>query len=148
MFVPLSKERAVRLSISHTVLKDAARHVDTRCGMSSALTLREQDMLAETLQRERTPFRGRDRVAEGIVTGAFLAAAIALLVAAPPGAPDLWPAAVCIAVLALATRVPFHVASGFTVPTQLAFVPLLFAVPPALVPPAVVVALALARCRR
>jgi putative nucleotidyltransferase with HDIG domain len=102
-------------------------------------------MLAETLQRERTPFRARDRVAEGIVTGAFLAAAIALLVAAPPGTTDAWPALACIAVLALATRVPFHVASGFTVPTQLAFVPLLFAVPPALVPPAVVAALALAR---
>jgi putative nucleotidyltransferase with HDIG domain len=113
--------------------------------MSSALTLREQDMLADTLQRERTPFRGRDRVAEGIVTGAFLAAAIALLIAAPPGTHDLWPAVACIAVLALATRVPFHVASGFTVPTQLAFVPLLFAVPPALVPPAVVAALALGR---
>ena len=113
--------------------------------MSSALTLREQDLLAETLQRERTPFRGRDRVAEGIITGAFFAAAIALLVAVPPGAFDLLPALGCIAVLALATRVPFHVASGFTVPTQLAFVPLLFTVPPALVPPAVVVALALER---
>src|SRR5258705_1227714 len=113
--------------------------------MSSALTLREQDLLAETLQRERTPFHGRDRLAEGVITGAFFAAAIALLVVAAPGAFDLVPACACIAVLALATRVPFHVASGFTVPTQLAFVPLLFTVPPALVPPAVVVALALAR---
>jgi putative nucleotidyltransferase with HDIG domain len=113
--------------------------------MSSALTLREQDMLADTLQRERTPFHGRDRVAEGVITGAFLAAALALLAAAPPGAFDLVLATACIAVLGLATRVPFHVASGFTVPTQLAFVPLLFTVPPALVPLAVVVALALGR---
>jgi putative nucleotidyltransferase with HDIG domain len=113
--------------------------------MSSALTLREQDLLAETLQRERTPFHGRDRLAEAVVTSAFVAVAIALLVAAPPGAFDLLPACACIAVLALATRVPFHVASGFTVPTQLAFVPLLFTVPPALVPPAVVAALALGR---
>jgi putative nucleotidyltransferase with HDIG domain len=113
--------------------------------MSSALTLREQDMLADTLQRERTPFHGRDRLAEVVVTGAFVAAAVAVLVSAAPSAFELWPALVCVAVLAVATRVPFHVASGFTVPTQLAFVPLLFAVPPALVPPAVVAALALGR---
>jgi putative nucleotidyltransferase with HDIG domain len=116
--------------------------------MSSAPTLREQDMLADTLQRERTPFRARDRAAEGVVTGAFLAATIALLLADPPGAFALMPALACIAVLALATRVSFHVASGFTVPTQLAFVPLIFAVPPALVPPAVVVALVLGRLPR
>jgi putative nucleotidyltransferase with HDIG domain len=113
--------------------------------MSSAPTLREQDMLAETLQRERKPFCARDRVAEGVITGAFVAAMVALWLADPPGAFALTPALACVAVLALATRVPFHVASGFTVPTQLAFVPLIFAVPPAVVPPAVVLALVLGR---
>jgi putative nucleotidyltransferase with HDIG domain len=113
--------------------------------MSSAPTLREQDMLAETLQRERKPFCARDRIAEGVITGAFIAATIALWLADRPGGFALLPALVCVAVLALATRVPFHVASGFTVPTQLAFVPLVFAVPAAVVPPAVVLALVLGR---
>ena len=40
--------------------------------------------------------------------------------------------------LALATRVEFDTPFGFTVPTQLAFVPLVFAVPLAIVPLAVV----------
>jgi putative nucleotidyltransferase with HDIG domain len=114
----------------------------------SAPTLREQDMLAETLQREGRPLRARARTAEGVVTAAFVAAAVALLVAAPPDAFALAPALACVGMLALATRVPFHVASGFTVPTQLAFVPLLFAVPPAAAPPAVVLALVLGRLPR
>jgi putative nucleotidyltransferase with HDIG domain len=50
-----------------------------------------------------------------------------------------------VVVLALATRVRFHVASGFTVPTQLAFVPLVFAVPVAVAPLAVLLSLVLAR---
>ena len=50
----------------------------------------------------------------------------------------------CIVVLALASRVSFDTPFGFTVATQLAFVPLLFALPPALVPPAVMLALVLA----
>jgi putative nucleotidyltransferase with HDIG domain len=113
--------------------------------MSSAPSLREQDMLAETLQRERKPFCARDRVAEGVITGAFVVATLAIWLADPPGAFALTPALICVAVLALATRVPFHVASGFTVPTQLAFVPLIFAVPAAVAPPAVALALVLGR---
>ena len=113
--------------------------------MSPAPTLREQELLAETLQRERSPLRARARAAETVVTAAFLACTIALLWAAPPNAFALAPAAACVGVLALATRVPFHVASGFTVPTQLAFVPLLFTVPPAAAPPAVALALVLGR---
>ena len=42
---------------------------------------------------------------------------------------------VCVLVLALATVARFDTPIGFTVPTQLAFVPLLFALPLALVVP-------------
>jgi putative nucleotidyltransferase with HDIG domain len=108
-------------------------------------TLLEQDLLAETLKRDRKPLASRDRAAEGLVTGAFLLAAGALLLAESPQPFALAPAAACVVVLALATRVHFHVASGFTVPTQLAFVPLVFAVPVALVPLAVVLSLILGR---
>jgi hypothetical protein len=48
-------------------------------------------------------------------------------------------------VLALPTLVRFETPFGFTVPTQLAFVPLLFSMPVALVPVATVLALGLTR---
>jgi putative nucleotidyltransferase with HDIG domain len=58
------------------------------------------------------------------------------------------PAVISLLVLALSTRVQFDTPLGFTVPTQLAFVPLLFAAPPALVPIAVAVAFAIASVPR
>jgi putative nucleotidyltransferase with HDIG domain len=108
-------------------------------------TLREQDLLAETLKLDPKPLDLRERVAEGLIAAAFGIAAAVLFAIYPPGAFALLPAAVCVVVLALATRVHFHVASGFTVPTQLAFVPLVFAVPVAVGPLAVVLSLVLAR---
>ena len=50
-----------------------------------------------------------------------------------------------MAVLAVAAMVRFDTPFGFTVPTQVAFVPLVFAVRAAIVPLAVVAALALGR---
>ena len=108
-------------------------------------TLREQELLAETLQRDARPLDSRERLAEWLVGAAFCVAVAVLFAVSPPEAFAILPAAACVVVLALATRVHFHVASGFTVPTQLAFVPLVFAVPVALAPLAVVVALTLAR---
>ncbi len=75
----------------------------------------------------------------------FLACVAGLWVAQPPGAFALVPAALCLTVLVPATKVRFETPFGFTVATQLAFVPLVFAVPGALVPIAVAVALAIAR---
>ncbi len=71
-------------------------------------------------------------------------AAAALIVLRPPHGFDPWPGLLCIVLLALATRVKFDTPLGFTVVTQLAFVPLLFALPVSLVPPAVVCGLMLA----
>jgi putative nucleotidyltransferase with HDIG domain len=108
-------------------------------------TLREQELLAQTLKRDAKPLDSRERLAEVLVGAAFLVVAALLLLVHPPHSFALLPAAACIVVLALATRVHFHVASGFTVPTQLAFVPLVFAVPVAVAPLAVVLSLTLAR---
>ena len=66
----------------------------------------------------------------------------------PPEAFPVVPAVMCVLVLALATRVEFRTPIGYTVPSQMAFVPLLFVIPLALVPPAVVVAYAIARADR
>ncbi len=82
-----------------------------------------------------------------MIGGGFVAASAILL--ATSGLSGLHialvPALGCVVALAVAANVPFAVGDGYTVPTQLAFVPLLFTVSPALVPVAVLVALALAR---
>jgi hypothetical protein len=70
-----------------------------------------------------------ERLTEGVVAGAFGVVVACLWVLDPPRSFAVWPAAVCLGVLALATRVRFDIPLGFTVPTQVAFVPLLFAMP-------------------
>ena len=108
-------------------------------------TVSGQLLLAETLRRETQALTKRERVAEAIVIAGFVAAVAALFVVQPPDAVGLLVPGLCVIVLAVATGVRFHVPSGFTVPTQLAFVPLVFALPVALVPLAVVLSFALAR---
>ena len=81
-------------------------------------------------------------------TTAFAAAVAALWATNPPDGIPVVQATVCVLVLALATLVEFDTPFGFTVPTQLAFVPLVFAVPLAIVPLAVVAALTIHVSRR
>jgi putative nucleotidyltransferase with HDIG domain len=107
-------------------------------------TVSEQVLLAETLEREMKGLNTRERIAEAVVIAGFLGAVAALFAAHPPHAFAVLAPAICVVVLAVATRVRFHVPSGFTVPTQLAFVPLVFAVPVAVAPLAVVLAFTLA----
>jgi signal transduction histidine kinase/CheY-like chemotaxis protein len=87
----------------------------------------------------------RERLVEGIVGGGFVAAVVGLWLLAPPHASTVTSAAICFVVLVAALRVRVDTPFGFTVPAQLAFVPLLFAMPVALVPIAVVAASVLAR---
>jgi len=115
--------------------------------MSFSPTLEEQQLLAESLRRAGSRLNARER-AGGLVVGlGFIAAVAALWVTTPPTDFDAGPAALCIAVLTLATMVKFDTPFGFTVPTQLAYVPLVFAVPVAIAPIAVVAGLAIARIR-
>jgi putative nucleotidyltransferase with HDIG domain len=109
--------------------------------------LEEQELLADTLRRARSSMTSRERAVEGSVAAAFVFVVGCLWALDPPGAFAVLPAAGCLVVLALATRVRFDMPFGFTVPTQLAFVPLLFAMPLALVPVGVVGALLLASLR-
>jgi putative nucleotidyltransferase with HDIG domain len=105
----------------------------------------EQELLADTLRRAASDMTRRELLAEALVGVLFAAAVIGVWWLRPPHifAPAL--ALGCMAVMALASRVRFDTPFGFTVATQLAFVPLLFAAPIALVPLAVAVALAAAR---
>ncbi|HEX4033127.1 MAG TPA: ATP-binding protein [Solirubrobacteraceae bacterium] len=106
-------------------------------------SLEGQDALADTLQRPHTNMTFRERLAEGVVTAGFLGAVAALWIARPPGAISPVPAIVCMAILVMACRIRIDTPFGYTTPVQLAFVPLLFAVPVVLVPFAVVLAVVL-----
>src|SRR5437763_1297228 len=113
--------------------------------MSLEPSFEEREVLAETLRLAESRMTTRERVADVLVGVGFLAAVAGLILVRPPHGLSVWPAVVCILVMALAMRVRFDTPLGFTVPTQLAFVPLLFAMPLALVPVGVLAALTLSR---
>jgi diguanylate cyclase (GGDEF)-like protein len=80
------------------------------------------------------------------VAGAFVAVAVLLPVLVAPGrAFDPGVAAALIVSLALASKVRLHVGAGSAVPTQLVFVPMLFLLPPTVVPACVAAASLLAQ---
>jgi putative nucleotidyltransferase with HDIG domain len=112
--------------------------------MSFTPDLEQQEQLAETMQLSQAVMSPRERVAELLIDGGFIAAVVVLLAVRAPHGFDIWPALLCVVLMALATLVEFDLPWGFTVATQLAFVPLLFAVPVALAPVAVVFGLMLA----
>jgi len=112
--------------------------------MSFQPGLEEQELLADTFRRAGSVMTPRERFAEVLVTVGFVVAVAALWLIQPPDSFDVAPAAVCVLVLVLAALVRIDTPFGFTVPTQVAFVPLLFAVPVAIVPIAVLLALAIA----
>ena len=94
--------------------------------------------MAGALDRRASTLTRRERIAELVVGGLYVVAALALLIAAPPeAAPSVVAAAGCMVALAVALHVEFDIGSGFTVPSQVAFIPLLFALPASLVPVAV-----------
>lgn len=104
----------------------------------------EQELLADTLQRAGSRMTPRELLAEGSVAVAFAVAVGGLWAVHPPHAFEVVPAAACLLVFSVASRVRIDMPFGFTVPTQLAFVPLLFAMPLALVPIGVAFALLIA----
>ena len=113
--------------------------------MSLEPTVEEQELLADAMSRERSRLSRRE-VISGLASGlGFFAACAGLWVLHVPGSFAVLPAVLCALVLVAATRVSFDTPFGFTVLTQVAFVPLLFAVPAALVPLIVAGALAAAK---
>jgi HD-GYP domain-containing protein (c-di-GMP phosphodiesterase class II) len=104
-------------------------------GLAVELSLDEQHRLAEATARRSRGLAGREVLAETFAGGGFAAVCVALLAAGPPLEALPWARVallvVCFAVLA---HVRFDVGAGFTVPTQLLFVPMLFLLPPQIVP--------------
>src|SRR5687767_13944812 len=90
-----------------------------------------QALLAESRERRARAYTGREWRAEAIIAGSFVLAATALAVAAPAERAFDWPvAAMLLLTLTVATQVRFEVASCYTLPTQIVFVPALFLLPP------------------
>jgi putative nucleotidyltransferase with HDIG domain len=112
--------------------------------MSFEPSFEEQELLAESVKREHSRMDSRDRAAVTIIGVAFIAALAALWALEPPHSFAIVPALVCVFVLVLAMLVRFDTPFGCTRATQLGVVPLLFAVPLAIVPIAVAAAMALA----
>jgi putative nucleotidyltransferase with HDIG domain len=98
--------------------------------------------------RERAVLRacGRERLAEGGVALAFLAAALAMaLLLSSPRSLDGPTLAILLGVYVVCSRAKFDIADGYTVPTELALVPMLFLLPTPFVPLAVSIGLLLGR---
>jgi putative nucleotidyltransferase with HDIG domain len=112
--------------------------------MSFEPSLEDQEQLAATLERRGDAMTARELATGGFVAAAFVAAVTAVWLVRPPHAPAVGPTVVCLLLLVLATMVRFDTPIGFTDATQLGFVPLMFALPVALVPIAVALTLALA----
>jgi putative nucleotidyltransferase with HDIG domain len=119
--------------------------VDIAREMSFGPSVEDQELLVDTFQRDRAQMTTRERLSGVVASVGFAVAVAGLWSMRPPQSFAIAPAALCVLVLALATRIRFFTPFGFTVPTQLAFVPLVFAIPLAIVPIAVVFAMTIAR---
>ena len=86
----------------------------------------------------------REILAAVLLTVGFIAAVVGVWLIEDPDSFPILPAVISLLVLAVAVRVQFDTPLGFTVPSQLAFVPLVFAAPAAIVPVAVAVAFTIA----
>ena len=104
-----------------------------------------QELLVESQERASVSLSPRERLAETVVGIAFIAAVGALV--AREGLDGIsvpYAVGLTLAFAAIST-VRFDVGSCYTAPSQLAFVPMLFLLPPAIVPVCVLVALMLAK---
>jgi putative nucleotidyltransferase with HDIG domain len=115
--------------------------------MSLNPDIAEQQRIATAAERRRGRMDRREKLVEGVFGTGLVVTALALIVVTGASASriHLAGALVCMACLALAANVPFAVGGGYTVPTQLVFVPLLFTMPPAFAPLAVAMGLTVAR---
>ncbi len=113
--------------------------------MSLEPSFEEQELLTDTFERDSSGLTRPELLAAVIDTTAFAVVVCALLLIRPPHGFPIAPAVISTLVLVLATRIRFDTPFGYTVPIQLGFVPLLFSVPVAIVPPVVALALVAGR---
>src|SRR3954447_12678627 len=103
-----------------------------------------EQLFAEGHANEREPLTRRERLSDGGL-GLALVAVCLLLAAVDGWHVDAGAALVLIPLYAVACRVRFYIGAGYTIPTQLVLVPMLFAFSPGLVPLAVLAGATLGR---
>ena len=109
----------------------------------SVYAIREAERMRDSHAQRRRPMAATFLRGELLIGGCYLIAALALLLLGDRSGFSPATAAVYVAGIALAGHVRFDVGAGFTVPTQALFVPMLFALPVAVVPLLVPLALAI-----
>ena len=110
------------------------------------MDLTQQQLLQEALRRRGAPMSAGERRAEALIACALVA--VAAIVWCTADVSRAWhplATAACLVGFVAAMRVSFNVASVYTTPAQLAFIPLLLATPPRLLLPLVVLGLAASR---
>ncbi len=92
-------------------------------------------LFARGRDRARERAHGRERSVEAIAAFAFLAVALGMaLLLSSPRSLDLGELALLMAAYVVTCRAKFDIADGYTVPTELVFVPMLFLLPTPIVP--------------
>jgi putative nucleotidyltransferase with HDIG domain len=111
------------------------------------LTAPAERLMAARHERQGRHAAFREALVETLFAIAFLATAVVLPVAFDAPVPDAAVAVALIVAWAFVSRVEFDVGAGFTIPTQILFVPALFVVDPAWAPGIVACGLVLARLK-
>jgi HD-GYP domain-containing protein (c-di-GMP phosphodiesterase class II) len=105
-----------------------------------------EELFAIGRDRSRRRARGRERNVEFVAGLAFLLVAVAMALFLPnTRSLDPWTLLVLLAAYALTCRAKFDIADGYTAPTELVLVPMLFLLPTPLVPLVVCLGAALGR---
>jgi hypothetical protein len=104
---------------------------DLRSGLTPAV----EELHQGWDQTYPVPLRGRERVTEAVTAAAFLITAV-VMAAQIPSEHSFDPllATTLVLVYAILARVRFPIGHGFTIPTELVLVPMLFLVPVGIVP--------------
>jgi len=102
---------------------------------SAAPATEAQQLFARGRTRAQVRAEGRERTVEQAMGALFLAVAVAMvLFLDSPRALDLGTLAVLVVAYVVACRAKFDIADGYTVPTELVLVPMLFLLPTPVVP--------------
>src|SRR3954451_14845888 len=97
-----------------------------------------EQLFAEGHANEREPLTRRERLSDGGMGLALIVVALLMAAVDDGWHADLDAALVLIPLYAIACRVRFYVGAGYTIPTQLVLMPMLFAFSPGVVPLAVI----------
>ena len=113
---------------------------------TASSTTRAEQLFARGLNRARKRARGRERAVEQAAGGAFLAVAVAMAVFLDsPRSLEAPTLLVLVLAYVIVCQAKFDIADGYTVPTELVLVPMLFLLPTPVVPLVVSLSWALGR---